>query len=455
MSNKSLKVLDENGVKHLWSKISMEDYPNNEVLIAALEAIDETKIDKEKIGDLTTLTTTEQGSIVGAINEVKNSTGAGVFSFHINYVPGTNYPYEATKSFREIRSAIENHQIVEAQYIQNHERQVYYASYIYYNDSDENDVRIYFIKPSEGIITESFIFYKDGSIESNSFNARINYYDTYYVPRSSNILTTTNKMVISAINEVNEKASAIVDWNQNDETATDYVKNRTHYSTDDITTEIATATIAGTSFDACSYNDVDYGWDWNASELRYDTTFYNTLCTVGATGFIKVNDTTYTGIIKDVNEGAYTHRLIGNPALTGMNYEDSGENFLYVIYSVTSSGQINTPGTSLGMVDMNVGALIVPTSNILESNTISVGAIQEGELKQLDEKFIPDTIARTEEVTSSINEISNTLNSRITLNSVILTDAVTGDLYKIQIQNGQLVSFPVESESAEEEVATS
>ena len=40
------KFLDEEGVKFLWSKISMEDYPNNETLIAILNAIDETKADK-------------------------------------------------------------------------------------------------------------------------------------------------------------------------------------------------------------------------------------------------------------------------------------------------------------------------------------------------------------------------------------------------------------------------
>ena len=43
------KFLDQEGVKHLWSKISMEDYPNNETLVAVLNAIDETKADKEEI----------------------------------------------------------------------------------------------------------------------------------------------------------------------------------------------------------------------------------------------------------------------------------------------------------------------------------------------------------------------------------------------------------------------
>jgi hypothetical protein len=43
------KFLDWDGVKYLWSKINMQDYPNNETLIAVINAIDETKADKSEI----------------------------------------------------------------------------------------------------------------------------------------------------------------------------------------------------------------------------------------------------------------------------------------------------------------------------------------------------------------------------------------------------------------------
>ena len=43
------KFLDQEGVRHLWSKISMEDYPNNETLMAVINAIDETKADKNLV----------------------------------------------------------------------------------------------------------------------------------------------------------------------------------------------------------------------------------------------------------------------------------------------------------------------------------------------------------------------------------------------------------------------
>lgn len=41
------KYLDQEGVKFLWSKLSMEDYPNNDTLMAVINAIDETKANKD------------------------------------------------------------------------------------------------------------------------------------------------------------------------------------------------------------------------------------------------------------------------------------------------------------------------------------------------------------------------------------------------------------------------
>ena len=46
-----MKFLDEKGVQYLWSKISMEDYPNNETLMAIIAAIDETNLDKSIFED--------------------------------------------------------------------------------------------------------------------------------------------------------------------------------------------------------------------------------------------------------------------------------------------------------------------------------------------------------------------------------------------------------------------
>ena len=47
MANK--KFLDFEGVRHLWSKINMQDYPNNDMLMNVIQAIDDTKLDKEAL----------------------------------------------------------------------------------------------------------------------------------------------------------------------------------------------------------------------------------------------------------------------------------------------------------------------------------------------------------------------------------------------------------------------
>lgn len=45
------KFLDYAGVMQLWKRLSLEDYPNNETLIAVINAIDEQKADKDTLND--------------------------------------------------------------------------------------------------------------------------------------------------------------------------------------------------------------------------------------------------------------------------------------------------------------------------------------------------------------------------------------------------------------------
>jgi hypothetical protein len=49
--NNEKKFLDQTGVEYLWSKIDMQDYPNNETLVAVINAIDENKADKEYVNE--------------------------------------------------------------------------------------------------------------------------------------------------------------------------------------------------------------------------------------------------------------------------------------------------------------------------------------------------------------------------------------------------------------------
>jgi hypothetical protein len=44
-----IKVLDADGIKVLFDLLSLQDYPNNDVLMAVINAIDTTKLDKNKM----------------------------------------------------------------------------------------------------------------------------------------------------------------------------------------------------------------------------------------------------------------------------------------------------------------------------------------------------------------------------------------------------------------------
>lgn len=54
------KFLDREGLKTLWSQVSLNDYPNNDMLMAVIEAIDETKADKDNTLLLIGQTLTEE-----------------------------------------------------------------------------------------------------------------------------------------------------------------------------------------------------------------------------------------------------------------------------------------------------------------------------------------------------------------------------------------------------------
>jgi hypothetical protein len=69
------KVLDQSGVQYLWSKISMEDYPNNDTLIAILNAIDETKADKETLDTrIPAASASDNGKFLCVVNGVATWT---------------------------------------------------------------------------------------------------------------------------------------------------------------------------------------------------------------------------------------------------------------------------------------------------------------------------------------------------------------------------------------------
>lgn len=72
------KFLDADGVKVLYDLLSLQDYPNNDILMAIINAIDETKFDKNKMF----VGTLDEYNIAWAQGDVQN--GAIVILTDVN-----------------------------------------------------------------------------------------------------------------------------------------------------------------------------------------------------------------------------------------------------------------------------------------------------------------------------------------------------------------------------------
>ena len=78
------KFLDAEGVKYLWSKVNMQDYPNNETLMAVINAIDETKADTEATEAAINAVQANIDQIVENNIITKASFDSGILSFKNN-----------------------------------------------------------------------------------------------------------------------------------------------------------------------------------------------------------------------------------------------------------------------------------------------------------------------------------------------------------------------------------
>lgn len=116
------KFLDQNGVEYLWSQLSLEDYPNNETLIAILNAIDTTKADKTEIPTLTSQLTNDSDFIGSTtLDNYYNKTEVDEFHDTLeNYVDSqvaalVNAAPETLDTLGELATAIQNNaSVVEA-----------------------------------------------------------------------------------------------------------------------------------------------------------------------------------------------------------------------------------------------------------------------------------------------------------------------------------------------------
>ena len=87
------KFLDLDGVKTLWNQVNLNDYPNNETLIAILNAIDETKADKNNVLAVSNGAISTFGDVFGEgpyTFEFTESTEDNVKAGQIEYDPSAS-----------------------------------------------------------------------------------------------------------------------------------------------------------------------------------------------------------------------------------------------------------------------------------------------------------------------------------------------------------------------------
>lgn len=217
-----------------------------------------------------------------------------------------------------------------------------------------------------------------------------------------------------------EEKAVQADWNQNDETAPDYIKNRPFYD------EVAEVAIL-------EETTIDYsnGYATPHGSRKHFPSYYNKECNSlvdGQTYKVVVNGVEYTDVAS-YTEDANTI-FIGNDACGSFSAEDNGCPFY--IYNGNSSGS-NTNGLTVGCA--------VPTDGeeLGLVRTISIYAIESGSVKQLDEKYIPDTIARVADLTDATGRV-DVLEGEM--------DAVEGRLDVVEPKVDELVEKMADVEGA-------
>lgn len=171
----------------------------------------------------------------------------------------------------------------------------------------------------------------------------------------SDILEKFRKEILE---EAGEK-SIQPDWNQNDETAKDYVKNRPFYTATDETVLVEESTVP------FAENGGLYGVEFPSAIEA----------TVGEIYKISWDGTVYECTCVDFNGS----NMIGNLSIAGFG-SDTGEPFVMQV--------------------ANGKGIIIVTADTSASHTFSISEFSQ-EVVKIDEKYLPDTVATKPEVEST------------------------------------------------------
>lgn len=167
------------------------------------------------------------------------------------------------------------------------------------------------------------------------------------IPDVSGMVTSINGVKADENGNVEIVAGVQSDWNQNDETATDYVKNRTHWEEHNLTTIINKRTVTVNS----SYAAISSSCP---------------ILTPGQTYIVVLNDVTYQCVARTYGAAV----LLGNGRIYGDGMSSNNEPFAIDIYSS-------------GTAYLNVASSGKYTVSLLSNNTT---------VHTIDPKYLPESV---------------------------------------------------------------
>lgn len=258
--------------------------------------------------------------------------------------------------------------------------------------------------------------------------------DVWTVAKESDVIVPLDEKFIPDTIARTEDIPTVVqpDWNQNDPTADDYIKNKTHYENIVYNTYSKLLTLKNVPATAAN------------TDRRVGSSFSER--DIGSVFIVIFDGTKYVCVLEQVpvEPVTGTDSLAGQEQIRFALGDKTFEKFPFYYYQRNYSAY----------------RICVPDDGL--SHNIELWSSQEIKtLVQLDEKYIPDTIARVEQVPiidetltiaqkaadskvvgDKINDINSSLSMQIvsSKNYISLIDQISGLPYMISIQDGNLVS---------------
>lgn len=224
------------------------------------------------------------------------------------------------------------------------------------------------------------------SEENNTYPTSGTHTDNYWYEYSKQLGEGTTNTSGSGNSNITQVQT---DYAQNDETAVDYIKNRPFYDNSEVMFNDDVTTVLYIDNDT-GLTDIMY---------RHNTTAFSEVA-VGDKFDIEYNDTLYS---LTVCEAELIHLYVGNVNIFGDNFVTN----LCEIEGSTREQFLNSnPQYASLLNDTGEDFLIVFSANALDFITKEEGTYhftisKVTDRKQIDEKYIPDTIARISDIPDS------------------------------------------------------